>query len=299
VIAIKDIRWGGQALFASFMNMIFAVCAFGLSTFYPTSSSPAVDSPAFGFIMMCWAAAISLITAIMSFFGMRYNLTPNAKSLGVTFGKACVIAAGSLVLISTVMNFIAIFAPWWTESHVHLLKDETVETNIVATLWNVELSFAKGQFETLTVSWEEYCSEKYVNEESWCHKIRSVRATMMLTIVMGAFAHGFFGVSAFKERQGFGTTAIVSAFLSMVSSVSAFSVSLFYATESAPTVDTPGFGFIIVCLASLMTLWSVLLACYGLWYSPYSGFKLVENEGSRDWKLDGATPSPEATTQSV
>jgi len=298
-IAVLDHRWGGRALASTLLSMCCAVTAFGVSTFFPTEGRPAVDTPAFGFVMMCWAAGIAFVTAIMCFFGMRYNLTPDSKALSVTFGKACVIAAGSLALISTVMQFIAVFAPWWKDNHVHIRPEQTVETSIVATLWRIELTSVKGIFEPLDISWEEYCSEKYINSETWCHKIRSVRATLILAIVLGISSHVLFGISAFKERQGFGSTAIATSFFGMVCSICAFSVSLFYATDTEPAVNTPGFGFIIVCLASLMTLLSVPLASYGLWYNPYSGFKLVESEGSRDWKLDGAATAPQVVTESV
>jgi len=81
----------------------------------------------------------------------------------------------------------------------------------------------------------------------------------------------------------------------MVSLVCAFSVSLFYATGTTPAVNIPGFGFILVCLASLMTLWATLLSSYGLWYSPYSGFQVLMSEGNRDWKLSAGKETPPVT----
>lgn len=82
--------------------------------------------------------------------------------------------------------------------------------------------------------------------------------------------------------------AVVCAFLSLVCVVCSFSVSLFYPTSSSPSVDTPGFAFIVVCLAALLTVIAVLLACYGVSLDSVSGFK-NQASNERNWKLEKAS----------
>jgi len=337
---LKNRPWGAFTMACTFVNMSCAICAFSVSIFYPTRSRPAVDTPGFSFILMCVGAMSSLIILMLSFYGMRYKsgllhvesmestesmggvvpAEPKAppgekqastcsKEIWRASGKACIIAAGVLILLGVVMEFVAIFGPWWTDTHTHSIGEGSAKlvAEIDVTLWKVHVISKHGKFEDVVLDWAEYCGENYVNDESWCHKIRAVRATTILAVIFGFFSVILLARAWAANKRGLGTCAVLFNFVGMICAICSFSVSIFYPTSTRPSVDFPGFAFVLVCVSALFSLIATLLASYGLWYSSNLGFKTMESSGRESNGLDkedgdrsdtpvywDTTPSPES-----
>lgn len=216
---------------------------------------------------------------------------PNSETMVAALGKASVIAGGTFIFIAAFLEVVAIFGPWWTDAHSHNVGPHIVVAEVRASLWNVRIESPQSLFGGGSVSWETYCGPDYVNDASWCDKIRAVRATTILAAALCIWALVPLGLQVFLKLKWSGEASVALMFLSMISAVCAFSTSLFYPVATDPSVDTPGFAFIMMCMGALFS-------CIGICMSSYGMFHNVESSASFQ-KLDSCDAKKVAVKKDV
>lgn len=193
--------------------------------------------------------------------------------------KGYVLALALCMFVGMVCDIIAIVGPWW--------QDDQSTHHVKMTLWKIEVS---GELVgAKSVNWPNWCGTNYINDSVWCDRIHGARATTILAAIMAFFTTA--ALVCCSKSLGWIKIAMFTALVSLAAGVSAVGIGSWYPGKSK--LDSPGYGFILLCVGAFCSFISVTTAVVAA-CCHQSGFSSLDANSSQwgSYRPKPAMPPP-------